>query len=125
MKFEQALVRLKHGSRVTNKNWNGKDAYLEMQVPDTNSKMNSPYIYIKTVNNKLVPWLASQDDLFSEGWEIVPQDQEIKLALPKTRLECNNLSCKYCYMNEFRYQEKGSSMICSYRRMLDAYFTER
>ena len=122
MNFEQVLEALKKGGRITNKNWNGKDMYLEMQVPDTNSKMSSPYIYIKTADNKLVPWLASQGDLFSEEWEIVPQEQDIRLILPKTFLGCAGTSCKNCLMNEFRHQENGSAMICSYRRMLDRYF---
>lgn len=79
MKFEQALALLKKGSRVTNKKWNGKDMYLEMQIPDTNSKMSSPYIYIKTADNNLVPWLAAQGDLFSEDWETVELTQAGKL----------------------------------------------
>ena len=48
--------------------WNGKGQYIALQVPDENSKMNLPYIYISTVNGKLVPWLASQTDLLAEDW---------------------------------------------------------
>ena len=29
-----------------------------------------PYIYMKTADDKLVPWLASQTDVFSEDWEV-------------------------------------------------------
>jgi hypothetical protein len=42
--------------------------WLTLQVPDTNSKMSLPYVYMKTVDDKLVPWLCSQTDLLAEDW---------------------------------------------------------
>ncbi len=48
--------------------WNGKGQYIALQVPDENSKMSLPYIYISTVMGDLVPWLASQTDILSEDW---------------------------------------------------------
>ena len=66
--FEVALNRLKTGKRQQRKGWNGKGMYIEMQVPDENSKMTLPYIYMKTAQDDLVPWLASQSDLLSEDW---------------------------------------------------------
>ena len=38
-----------------------------------NSKMGLPYIFISTVGGKLVPWIASQGDLFAEDWELVEE----------------------------------------------------
>lgn len=67
--FSTALSHLKSGSRVTRAGWNGKGMYLELQVPDANSKMTLPYIYIKTVDDNFVPWLASQTDLLAEDWQ--------------------------------------------------------
>ena len=49
--------------RFTRKGWNGKDQYIQIQNPDKNSKMTRPYVYIKTVQGDLIPWLASQTDL--------------------------------------------------------------
>jgi hypothetical protein len=69
MNFGQAIGILKQGSRVTRPGWNGKGMYLELQVPNENSKMTLPYIYMKTADNHLVPWLASQTDILSEDWE--------------------------------------------------------
>ncbi len=70
--FGWALRKLREGCRVTRTGWNGPDQYLELQVPDQNSKMTLPYIYIRTVQGDLVPWLASQTDLLSENdWELV------------------------------------------------------
>lgn len=69
MDFGQAIERLKQGGRVSRAGWGGKGMYLELQVPDEHSKMTSPYIYMKTADDNLVPWLASQTDVLAEDWE--------------------------------------------------------
>ena len=79
MNFGEALEALKDGKRVTRKGWNGRGIFIELQRPDENSKMTSPYIYINTTglqtDNKnapksLVPWLASQTDVLWEDWKL-------------------------------------------------------
>ena len=80
MDFGQALIELKNGNRVKRKGWNGDGIFLALQVPDKNSKMTQPYIYIDTLGLKTnnpnapkgrVPWLASQTDMLTEDWEVV------------------------------------------------------
>ena len=71
MNFGEALQALKQGERVSRLGWNGKGQWIELQVPDENSKMGKPYIYISPVDGELVPWLASQTDLLAEDWEIL------------------------------------------------------
>lgn len=71
MSFSMALSSLKIGYRVSRKGWNGKGMWLELQRPDEGSKMTLPYIYMKTADGHLVPWLASQTDLLSDDWGIV------------------------------------------------------
>lgn len=77
MDFSDALKALKFGQKVTNKNWNGKGMHLEIQRPDSHSKMTEPYIFISfSANHPVYPggkvaWLPSQLDLFSEDWEVV------------------------------------------------------
>lgn len=66
-----AVEQMREGKRVTRNGWNGKDMYLELQVPDEHSKMSLPYVYIKTVDGKLVPWLCSQTDLLAKDWGLV------------------------------------------------------
>lgn len=66
-----AVKQMHNGSKVTRAGWNGKDMYLALQVPDEHSKMSLPYVYIKTVDGKLVPWLCSQTDLLATDWTIV------------------------------------------------------
>ncbi|MCZ0862275.1 DUF2829 domain-containing protein [Methanocorpusculum vombati] len=72
--FSTALVALKAGFRVTRTGWNGKGMYLAMQCPDAHNKMTLPYIYIKTADDQLVPWIASQTDLITEDWFILAPD---------------------------------------------------
>lgn len=69
MDFGQALNALREGETVSRRGWNGKNQWLGLQVPDADSKMTLPYIYIHTVNGDLVPWLASQTDLLAHDWE--------------------------------------------------------
>jgi hypothetical protein len=66
-----AIQQMREGNKVTRTGWNGKDMYLALQVPDEHSKMTLPYVYIKTVQGDLVPWLCSQTDLLATDWEVV------------------------------------------------------
>ena len=75
MDFGEALNVLKRGGRVTRSGWNGQGQFLEMQFPDRHSKMTLPYIYISTVDGRLVPWLASQTDMLAHDWCCPGQDR--------------------------------------------------
>lgn len=69
--FSEALSRLKEGDQLTRLGWNGPNQFIKLQRPDDFSKMNLPYLYINTVQGKLVPWLASQTDLLAEDWMVI------------------------------------------------------
>ena len=78
--FGGALEHLKAGHEVSRLGWNGKGMRLKLQVPDANSKMTLPYIYIEYPVNPehhahpqgcKVPWLASQTDLLADDWVVV------------------------------------------------------
>lgn len=71
MNFSDALNALKFHHKVTRQGWNGKGMWLHLQVPDENSKMSLPYIYMKTADDKQVPWTPSQTDILGEDWELV------------------------------------------------------
>lgn len=70
MNFGQVIEVLKQGKRATRIGWNGKGMYIELQKPNENSKMTLPYIFMRTADDNLVPWLASQTDILAEDWEI-------------------------------------------------------
>lgn len=76
--FGWALNQLRNGKRVQRAGWNGKGIFIELQRPDENSKMTSPYIFIDTTGlqtdnpdapKSRVPWLASQTDMLAEDWQ--------------------------------------------------------
>ena len=80
MNFGEALHELKAGRRVAREGWNGRGIFIELQTPDENSKMTSPYIFIDTTGlqtentaapKSRVPWLASQTDMLAEDYHIV------------------------------------------------------
>lgn len=70
--FSEVLDKMKaEGGRFAREGWNGKGMFIELQRPDADSKMTLPYIFMKTAQGDLVPWLASQTDLLAEDWEEV------------------------------------------------------
>jgi GH25 family lysozyme M1 (1,4-beta-N-acetylmuramidase) len=66
-----AINKLRFGKRIARSGWNGKNMYLELQTPDANSKMTLPYVYMRTAQGDLVPWLCSQTDLLATDWQTV------------------------------------------------------
>lgn len=67
-----AIAQMRLGYRVTREGWNGKGQFLELQHPDTQSKMTLPYVFITTVQGSRVPWLCSQTDLLAHDWVEAP-----------------------------------------------------
>lgn len=68
MTFGDAIRNMQAGQRVARTGWNGKDMWIALQVPDEHSKMTKPYIYMRTAQGDLIPWLASQADMLSNDW---------------------------------------------------------
>lgn len=78
MTFGLALEALKKGQKVSRKGWNGKGQWLYM-IPASHWETTRglelldgrPWIGIKTVDDKFMPWVASQSDMLVTDWEIV------------------------------------------------------
>ena len=82
LSFGLAIEALKLGKKVARAGWNGKGLSLLLQIPDENSKMTLPYIYMQYPTTKAsdtapenhlnarVPWLASQTDMLADDWII-------------------------------------------------------
>jgi hypothetical protein len=66
-----AVEQMRAGGKVCRAGWNGKNMWLALQNPDVNSKMSLPYVYMKTADEHLVPWLCSQTDLLASDWQEV------------------------------------------------------
>lgn len=83
MDFGVALGQIKNGMRVQRTGWNGKGMFIFLvqgnPVPGgwtyTDGKQDNypclPFIAMKTADDKVVPWLASQTDVLAEDWQII------------------------------------------------------
>ena len=87
--FSIALNALKGGHKVCRSGWNGKGMFLYL-VPAAKYPANQnplgtmigefpddmvpygAYIAMKTAQNNVVPWLASQTDMLSDDWCVMP-----------------------------------------------------
>jgi hypothetical protein len=84
LSFGHAVVALKQGHKVARAGWNGKGMFL-YHVPANSYPAQTEaargtfgdmvpygaYIAMKTAQNNVVPWLASQTDVLADDWEIV------------------------------------------------------
>lgn len=84
--FGLAVAALKKGHKVARAGWNGKGMFLFLvagstfQVnrppllgiyPEGTTVNYCPHIDMKTADDKVVPWLASQTDVLAEDWVMV------------------------------------------------------
>jgi hypothetical protein len=81
--FGWALRELRCGCRVARQGWNGKGMFLYHVPADIYPAQSAcikgaflddmvpygPYIAMKTAQNNVVPWLASQSDILATDWE--------------------------------------------------------
>ncbi len=83
MNFGEALTHMKGRRRVTRLGWNGKGMFL-FRVQDGKWSVSLPleelsaddlpcvgFIAMKTSDNKIVPWLASQTDILADDWVVL------------------------------------------------------
>jgi hypothetical protein len=87
MNFGVALALLKAGKRVAREGWNGKGMFIYLvgpgrYPPSTRAGQSiavqhmdglvpyRPYIAMKTVDEDVVPWVASQTDLLADDWRL-------------------------------------------------------
>ena len=85
LSFGLAIEALKKGRRVARSGWNGKGMFVywvspgeyppKMEVARTffggRDVPYRDYIAMKTVNDEVVPWVASQTDMLAEDWVVL------------------------------------------------------
>lgn len=71
MTIGDAVECLRDGGRAARAGWHGAGMFLTLQVPDANSKMTQPYVYLTTPSGELIPWTCSQADLLATDWGVV------------------------------------------------------
>lgn len=79
MTFGEAIEATKEGEQIQRAGWNGKgmmvrliDLYsdkefLVCEAPASKGTW-APFLVMRTADNKLVPWLASQTDVLADDW---------------------------------------------------------
>lgn len=79
MNIGWAVDELRAGSHVRRAGWNGKGMFLYIvdydhattdEIGDGNNYEILPSVWMKTADDKVVPWLCSQTDLLAEDWEL-------------------------------------------------------
>lgn len=88
--FGDAVQLLKLGHRLCRVGWNGKGMWLRLYEPYSDKEFLihengnvlgfdsgtlSPWIGMRTADNKFVPWLASQTDILAEDWGVMPKPE--------------------------------------------------
>ena len=92
MNFGSALNALKAGAKLQRSGWNGKGMFIyyvpSASYPASRNLLGTmkgmfpddmvpygAYIAMKTAQNNVVPWLASQTDVLAEDWQILPEGE--------------------------------------------------
>lgn len=78
--FGWALAQLKQSKKVARSIWDNRDVWVctyrgASEVPKAFIDLNltTPrWFGIRTVDNSLIPWQPTQEDMFAEDWEILP-----------------------------------------------------
>ncbi len=75
--FGSAISALKEGYKVTRNGWSNPmfrepHVWLELQVPDENSKMTLPYIYMVKNKDKF-PCDLSCESILAEDWTTIEE----------------------------------------------------
>ena len=80
LSFGLAVEALKESQRVARKGWNGKGMYLrfvdkgewDLHIKGELSTLPlRQFIVMKTADDQIVPWVASQTDILAEDWEVL------------------------------------------------------
>lgn len=78
MTFGEAIQEIKAGRKVWREGWNGKGMYIfivkdgawdfDTRIKGIDEFEPQAFVCMKTAQNTLIPWLASQMDILSEDW---------------------------------------------------------
>ena len=92
MNFGEAIEYCKQGAKIRNENWNGKGMYVyytpgryifledwtgevtEQERQKGAVRVLGHFDMINAQGERVIGWLASQMDMLSDAWEIVPDE---------------------------------------------------
>jgi hypothetical protein len=95
LSFGHAVEAAKAGHKITRAGWNGKGMFVYYVPANTYATQTEAarshfgdsvpyraYLAMKTVDNDVVPWMASQTDILANDWQVVDA-----LLIPETEKE--------------------------------------
>ena len=101
--FGSALEAVKTGHRVQRSGWNGKNMWLALikgatvqkAIGDCYGSNGKTFpvldaVYMKTADEKIVPWLCSQADMLANDWQTLvdePKQQDDKIKVIRIYLD--------------------------------------
>ena len=86
MGFEEALIALKEGKKVSRKGWNGKNQFVYLvpanrydattdvakKIADVDGKVSyRAYLALRTVQGDIATWTPSVSDCLADDWIII------------------------------------------------------
>jgi hypothetical protein len=71
MDIGYAIEEMQRGLAVRRRGWRKGGLWIRLQMPDAESKMTLPYIYLRNGAGDYVPWITQHTDLLATDWEIV------------------------------------------------------
>ena len=81
MKLLEAEKHISSGGKIQRQGWNSKGMFIfviagnawgfETDVCGVDDIDTLPFYCMKKADNKLVPWVASQTDIFADDWIVV------------------------------------------------------
>jgi hypothetical protein len=80
--FSDALRMMREGIAMTRLAWNNKSIKVMVQVPDEDSKMTEPYLYMEkegVMDTKRFPLDLSAESIFAEDWVEFHEQQGVEV----------------------------------------------
>ena len=79
MDFGNALTAMMNGEKVARSGWNGKGMFIFIvpagwefmcDIEGVELIPTEPFVCMKTAQDNLIPWVASQADMLAIDWEV-------------------------------------------------------
>lgn len=82
--FGEVLEHLKNDGKAARDSWVTEgltSQWIRLVEPEGTSDFdygmeNKPYLELKTSDNKLIPWVATQEDLLAEDWILLEEAED-------------------------------------------------
>ena len=95
MGFGDAVRSMGIGHKVSRSGWNGKGMFIfivagncwefSCDIEGVDGLDTLPFTCMKTADNKLIPWLASQEDVLAYDWVVLDEQGGYRVAKQELR----------------------------------------